>query len=68
MTKDDLYFIRNKGNCIRTVDRAFQKLQSIKTDLTTVTYNALHVALSHVKSGEGAAELNDIISKLSKSI
>lgn len=57
----DMQYIQQKGNCRHTVDRAFRALKKIEKHLSAADYNALHVALSHAKGDEGAAELNSII-------
>ena len=62
--QEHLEFIRNKGNCQRTVDRAIQRLEFIKDTMEIEDYREISIELNHVTIGEGAAELNEVLKKV----
>jgi len=63
---ENLNWIRNKGNCIRTLRTANRVLRDLHLagHITVQEYTSLSIALAHVGIGEGTAEFNDLINRI----
>lgn len=59
-----LEVVRNKGNCIYTIQKAYDSMFKLKPLLEDKEYNELSIALSHFELGEGSEELNDVLKRL----
>jgi hypothetical protein len=62
---ETLDVIRNKGNCFRTIHIAENHLRKLRGGvIAREDYFDISLALHHMELGEGADELNSIISKI----